>query len=173
MSRARLGLEARAWARPEAAWASELQAQARSPKQGLQAKAWAWARACPGIFHCTLTSILAQIQWPKVIFAPYSQARASGPGSGLEDLKPKPQARPSPLSGPARLGPPGPGLAGFRASGRALDITNHTSQVLTANEVILANSTQITVLAGTVRNFDREVKRTLTPDALELLHHWR
>ncbi|KAJ7182901.1 hypothetical protein C8R43DRAFT_940987 [Mycena crocata] len=37
MSRARLGLEAPAWARLDAAWASKSQAQARSPKQGLQA----------------------------------------------------------------------------------------------------------------------------------------
>ncbi|KAJ7159088.1 hypothetical protein C8R43DRAFT_948433 [Mycena crocata] len=121
MSRARLGLEAPAWARLDAAWASKSQAQARSPKQGLQAQGLGLGPGLPRNFSLHLEH--GYNCWLQVIFTPYSQARASGPGSGLGDLKPKPQARSSPLSGPAWLGLPGPGLAGFRASGRALDIT--------------------------------------------------
>ncbi|KAJ7176215.1 hypothetical protein C8R43DRAFT_943011 [Mycena crocata] len=39
-----------------------------------------------------------------------------------------------------------------------------TSQVLRGNEVVLANSTQITALAVTVRNYKGQVNRTLTSD---------
>ncbi|KAJ7673611.1 hypothetical protein B0H17DRAFT_1183185 [Mycena rosella] len=122
MFRARPGLEAAAWARLDAAWASDIQGPSPSPPAGLQARASGLGPGLKYIFP-RLRSCWGRHRqfhsYAKRDFETHGSDPPPGPGLGarlgLQNVEARALRPPGPFTGPARPAKPRARPGGLRA----------------------------------------------------------